>query len=310
MADSKTDKAARPPQAKAAHPPRERKGWLTRLRPGVRSDIKKGDTPENLWVKDPESGEMLYRPDLEAALWVTPSGHHMRIGAAARLRFTFDDGQFERIASPNVVEDPLNFPDERPYKERLAAARKATGEQDSMAAGFGRVAGQPVVVIVQDFSFMGGSLGMGAGETFVKAAQEAVRREVPLVIFTASGGARMQEGTLSLMQMARTTLAVNEGRRPALCGGADRPDHRRGAGLLRHAGRHPPGRAQGDYRFFRPPGDRADHPRDPAAGLPEVGVPGRARHDRPRRRQGRHPGGARQYSRDPDDGARPPRGVT
>jgi acetyl-CoA carboxylase carboxyl transferase subunit beta len=134
----------------------------------------------------------------------------MRIGAAARLRFTFDDGQFERIASPNVVEDPLNFPDERPYKERLAAARKATGEQDSMAAGFGRVAGQPVVVIVQDFSFMGGSLGMGAGETFVKAAQEAVRREVPLVIFTASGGARMQEGTLSLMQMARTTLAVNE----------------------------------------------------------------------------------------------------
>jgi acetyl-CoA carboxylase carboxyl transferase subunit beta len=210
MADSKTDKAARPPQAKAAHPPRERKGWLTRLRPGVRSDIKKGDTPENLWVKDPESGEMLYRPDLEAALWVTPSGHHMRIGAAARLRFTFDDGQFERIASPSVVEDPLNFPDERPYKERLAAARKATGEQDSMAAGFGRVAGQPVVVIVQVFSFMGGSLGMGAGETFVKAAQEAVRREVPLVIFTASGGARMQEGTLSLMQMARTTLAVNE----------------------------------------------------------------------------------------------------
>jgi acetyl-CoA carboxylase carboxyl transferase subunit beta len=207
MADSKTDKAARHPHAKP--PLRERKGWLTRLRPGVRSD-KKGDTPENLWVKDPESGEMLYRPDLEAALWVTPSGHHMRIGAAARLRFTFDDGQFERIASPNVVEDPLNFPDERPYKERLAAARKATGEQDSMAAGFGRVAGQPVVVIVQDFSFMGGSLGMGAGETFVKAAQEAVRREVPLVIFTASGGARMQEGTLSLMQMARTTLAVNE----------------------------------------------------------------------------------------------------
>ncbi|CAN7637511.1 acetyl-CoA carboxylase, carboxyltransferase subunit beta [Phenylobacterium sp. LjRoot225] len=204
MADSKTDKPARPA------PPRERKGWLTRLRPGVRSDIKKGDTPENLWVKDPESGEMLYRPDLEAAQWVTPSGHHMRIGAAARLSFTFDDGEFERIASPKVVEDPLNFPDERPYKERLAAARKSTGEQDSMAVGVGKVGGQPAVVIVQDFSFMGGSLGMGAGETFVKAAQEAVAREVPLVIFTASGGARMQEGTLSLMQMARTTLAVNE----------------------------------------------------------------------------------------------------
>lgn len=206
MADSKTDKTAR-----QAHP-RDRKGWLTRLRPGVRRDNgqKAGDTPDNLWVKCPETGEMIYRPDLEAALWVTPSGHHMRIGAAQRLRITFDDGAFEKIASPVVVEDPLGFPDERPYKERLAAARRTTGEQDSMAIGFGKIAGQAAVVIVQDFAFMGGSLGMGAGETFVKAAQEAVAREVPLVIFTASGGARMQEGTLSLMQMARTTLAVNE----------------------------------------------------------------------------------------------------
>jgi acetyl-CoA carboxylase carboxyl transferase subunit beta len=206
MADSKTDKTPR-----QAHP-RERKGWLTRLRPGVRRDTaqKGGDTPENLWVKCPETGEMLYRPDLEAALWVTPAGHHMRIGAAQRLRITFDDGQFEKIASPVVVEDPLGFPDERPYKERLATARRTTGEQDSMAIGFGKVAGQPAVVIVQDFAFMGGSLGMAAGETFVKAAQEAVARQVPLVIFTASGGARMQEGTLSLMQMARITLAVNE----------------------------------------------------------------------------------------------------
>ena len=206
MADSKTDKTARP-----AHPPRERKGWLSRLRPGVRTDGKqKGDTPENLWVKDPETGEMLYRPDLETSLWVTPSGHHMRIGAAQRLRVTFDDGKYEKIASPVVAEDPLNFPDERPYKERLAAARRSTGEQDSMAIGVGKVHGQGVVAIAQDFAFMGGSLGMGAGEIFIKAAQEAVKRELPLVIFTASGGARMQEGTLSLMQMARTTLAVEE----------------------------------------------------------------------------------------------------
>jgi acetyl-CoA carboxylase carboxyl transferase subunit beta len=204
MADSKDPKSARP-----AQPARERRGWLSRLRPGVRDKTKKGDTPENLWVKCPDTGEMIYRPDLDGSLWVTPSGHHMRIGAAQRLRFTFDDGQFEKIASPVVAEDPLGFPDERPYKQRLAQARKATGEQDSMAIGFGKVAGQPTVVIVQDFAFMGGSLGMGAGEIFVKAAEEAVRREVPLVIFTASGGARMQEGTLSLMQMARTTLAVN-----------------------------------------------------------------------------------------------------
>jgi acetyl-CoA carboxylase carboxyl transferase subunit beta len=204
MADPKDDKPARP-----APPHRERRGWLARLRPGVQEKSKKGDTPENLWVKCPETGEMIYRPELDGALWVTPSGHHMRIGAAQRLRFTFDDGEFEKIASPLTAEDPLNFPDERPYKDRLAAARKATGERDSMAIGFGRIAGQPAVVIVQDFAFMGGSLGIGAGETFVKAAEEAIAREVPLVIFTASGGARMQEGTLSLMQMARTTLAVN-----------------------------------------------------------------------------------------------------
>lgn len=204
MAEQRNDKPGRTQGA------RERRGWLSRIAPGVRNAFAKRETPENLWVKCPDTGEMIYRPDLEAALWVTPSGFHMRIGAAQRLRITFDDGVFEKIASPVVADDPLKFPDERPYHERLKAARKATGEQDSMAIGYGNIQGQPAVVVVQDFSFMGGSLGMGAGETFIKAAQEAVKREVPFVIFTASGGARMQEGTLSLMQMARTTLALNE----------------------------------------------------------------------------------------------------
>ncbi|WP_397418973.1 acetyl-CoA carboxylase, carboxyltransferase subunit beta [Phenylobacterium sp.] len=203
MADPRNDKPARPA------PPRERRGWLSRIAPGVRN-LTKRDTPDNLWVKCPETGEMLYRPDLEAALWVTPSGHHMRIGAKLRLAYTFDDGRFERIATPIVPDDPLGFPDDKPYPERLKAARKATGEQDSMAIGYGRIQGQPAVVIVQDFAFMGGSLGMAAGETFVVAAKAAVARGAALVIFTASGGARMQEGTLSLMQMARTTLALNE----------------------------------------------------------------------------------------------------
>jgi acetyl-CoA carboxylase carboxyl transferase subunit beta len=202
MAEQRNDKPQRP-QAE------RRRGWLSRIAPGVRGLTKK-DTPENLWVKDPDTGEMLYRPDLEAALWVTPSGNHMRIGSKLRLQYTFDDGKFERIATPVVVEDPLKLGDDKPYPERLKAARKATGEQDSMAIAFGKIAGEAAVVIVQDFFFMGGSLGMAAGETFVKAAQEAVKRKVPLVIFTASGGARMQEGTLSLMQMARTTLALNE----------------------------------------------------------------------------------------------------
>jgi acetyl-CoA carboxylase carboxyl transferase subunit beta len=204
MAEQRNDKPGR------STAPRERTGWLSRIAPGVRNAFAKRETPENLWVKCPDTGEMIYRPDLEAALWVTPSGHHMRIGAAQRLQFTFDDGKFERISSPVVVEDPLRFPDVKPYPERLKAARKASGEQDALAIGVGNILGQPTMVVVQDFAFMGGSLGMAVGEAFIKAAQEAVKRNIPFVIFTAAGGARMQEGTLALMQMARTTLAVNE----------------------------------------------------------------------------------------------------
>jgi acetyl-CoA carboxylase carboxyl transferase subunit beta len=204
MAEQRNDKPGR------STAPRERTGWLSRIAPGVRNAFAKRETPENLWVKCPDTGEMIYRPDLEAALWVTPSGHHMRVGAAQRLQFTFDDGKFERIASPVVVEDPLKFPDVKAYPERLKAARKASGEQDALAIGVGNILGQPTMVVVQDFAFMGGSLGMAVGEAFIKAAQEAVKRQIPFVIFTASGGARMQEGTLALMQMARTTLAIQE----------------------------------------------------------------------------------------------------
>ena len=144
-------------------------------------------------------------------MWVTPSGPHMRIGAKARLDYHLRRGQVRAPAPrPRGPEDPLKFPDDKSYSDRLKAARKATGEQDAMAIGYGQIGGQPAMVVVQDFAFMGGSLGMAAGETFVAAASEAVKREVPLVVFTAAGGARMQEGTLSLMQMARTTLALNE----------------------------------------------------------------------------------------------------
>ena len=190
-------------------PPRERGGWLAKFAPGI-SKLGKRETPENLWVKCPDTGEMIYRSDLEAALWVTPSGRHMRIRPALRFAFTFDDGRFEPIAAPNAFDDPLHFKDDKPYKDRLAASRKATGEQDAMAIGYGPISGQNAVVLVQDFAFMGGSLGMAAGEGFIAAAQEAVKRQVPFVAFTAAGGARMQEGALSLMQMARTTLAINE----------------------------------------------------------------------------------------------------
>jgi acetyl-CoA carboxylase carboxyl transferase subunit beta len=213
------DKAANP-AAKADDPPmaqkphRERVGWLSRFAPGVRGQGGKAEvrreTPDNLWVKDPDSGEMIYRPDLEAAWWVTPSGRHMRIGPKLRFAYTFDDGAFEALPAPAVVEDPLKFVDDRPYVDRLKTARKATSEQDAMAIGYGKIKGSPAVVLVQDFAFMGGSLGMAAGEGFIAAAEAAVRRKAPLVAFTAAGGARMQEGALSLMQMARTTLAIQE----------------------------------------------------------------------------------------------------
>ena len=187
-----------------------RGGWLSRIAPGVRGAFAKRETPENLWVKCPDTGEMIFRSDLEAALWVTPAGRHMRIGPEARFKFTFDEGQYEALPTPPVVEDPLHFSDGKPYKDRLAAARKSTGEPDAMAIGYGKIAGVDSVVLVQDFAFMGGSLGMAAGEGFIAAAKAALERQVPLVAFTAAGGARMQEGALSLMQMARTTLAINE----------------------------------------------------------------------------------------------------
>jgi acetyl-CoA carboxylase carboxyl transferase subunit beta len=211
---AKDHKVAEQPATTPAQPKpqRERVGWLSKFAPGVRGlgDRAKRDTPDNLWVKAGDTGEMIYRPDLEAALWVTPSGKHMRIGPKQRFAYTFDEGAYEALPTPAVVEDPLKFVDDRPYADRLKTARKNTGEKDAMAIGYGQIKGVAAVVLVQDFAFMGGSLGMAAGEGFIAAAEAAVARQAPLVAFTAAGGARMQEGALSLMQMARTTLAIQQ----------------------------------------------------------------------------------------------------
>jgi acetyl-CoA carboxylase carboxyl transferase subunit beta len=208
MSDTSDPRGRRPGRAAPGPRPR-RAGWLSKFAPGIRSDVKR-DAPENLWVKDADTGELLYRPDLETALWVTPSGRHMRIGPEQRFRATFDEGRWEDIAAPEGIEDPLRFSDGKPYRQRLDDARAATGRSDAMAIGAGTIRGVPAVALVQDFSFMGGSLGVAAGEAFIAAARAAVGRDAPLVAFTASGGARMQEGTLSLMQLARTTLAIQE----------------------------------------------------------------------------------------------------
>jgi len=187
-----------------------RGGWLSRFAPGVRNLVPKRETPDNLWVKCPDTGEMIYRPDLEAALWVTPAGRHMRISADLRFTYTFDHGEYEAIEPLATRDDPLHFGAGKPYRESLTSARKTTGEWDAGSAAAGKIKGVPAVAFVQDFAFMGGSLGMATGEAFIAAAKAAIARGCPFIAFTASGGARMQEGTLSLMQMARTTLALQE----------------------------------------------------------------------------------------------------
>ncbi len=185
--------------------------WITNfVRPKINSMLGRREMPENLWIKDPETGEMVFHKDLEENQWVAPSsGHHMRITARDRLRFFFDDGRFEQLELPKVATDPLKFRDEKRYVDRLKDARTKTGMEDAIVDALGEVEGVPIVATVQDFAFMGGSLGMAAGEAIVKGFETARERGRPMVLFAASGGARMQEGILSLMQLARTTVAVD-----------------------------------------------------------------------------------------------------
>ncbi len=167
--------------------------------------------PENLWVKCPETGQMIYYKDLEANQFVVPgSNYHMRMTAPARLKALFDDGEYEALPVPEVPIDPLKFRDERRYTDRLKDARSKTGLADAVLAGVGRLEGEKIVAAVQDFDFLGGSLGTAAGEAVITAMRTAVKRGTPFILFAASGGARMQEGILSLMQMPRTTVAVQE----------------------------------------------------------------------------------------------------
>ena len=185
--------------------------WLQKLTPpGVKSIFTKKDTPDNLWVKCPKSDEMVFAADLQGLLHVTPAGHHMRIGPDLRMQYTFDDGVFDTVDIPAVAKDPLKFKDDQKYTDRLKKARAKTGDDDAMSIGVGKIRGIKTVVLVQNFAFMGGSLGMAAGEGFIQAAEYAVANKLPMVAFTAAGGARMQEGALSLMQMPRTTIAVQE----------------------------------------------------------------------------------------------------
>ncbi len=184
--------------------------WISNVvRPKIRSILNRRETPENLWIKCPETGQLVFFKDVEQNQFVIPgSNYHMRMGAAARLRSIFDEQTWLDIAVPEVPIDPLKFRDERRYADRLKDARTKTGLNDAVKLGLGKLEGIPVTIGVQDFDFMGGSLGMAAGEAVVKGLQTAAERGTPFIMFAASGGARMQEGILSLMQMPRTTVAV------------------------------------------------------------------------------------------------------
>ena len=186
-----------------------RMNWILNVvPPKIRSFLKK-ETPENLWVKCPESGQLVHHRDLETNLFVVPgSDYHMRMAATARLASLFDEGRWEEISTPEVLVDPLKFRDEKRYVDKLKDARAKTGLHDAVKLGFGTMAGRGVTIAVQDFDFIGGSLGMAAGEAVVAGMETATKRGTPFVLFAASGGARMQEGMFSLMQMPRTTVAV------------------------------------------------------------------------------------------------------
>jgi acetyl-CoA carboxylase carboxyl transferase subunit beta len=183
--------------------------WLNRVRNALPFAPKR-EIPDNLWTKCPGCDEMLFTKEYEANLSVCPRcEHHGRIGADARFAQVFDDGSWEMLAAPKVPEDPLKFRDSKKYVDRLKAARAANPHPDALSHAQGTIEGHAAVVGVQDFAFMGGSMGMAVGEAFIAGVRAAISARCPYVIFTASGGARMQEGILSLMQMPKMTVGVS-----------------------------------------------------------------------------------------------------
>jgi len=186
--------------------------WLTNfVRPKLRALVNRKDVPENLWDKCPNCSQLIFHRELEANLFVCQHcNHHMRLSAVKRLQTLFDDGEYTRIELPKAPVDPLRFRDQKRYGDRLREARARSHEDDAIVVAHGTLGGIPVVVAAFDFGFMGGSMGMAVGNGIVAAARLAVAQLAPLIVVPASGGARMQEGALSLMQMPRTVIAVQE----------------------------------------------------------------------------------------------------
>ncbi|MBA2771863.1 MAG: acetyl-CoA carboxylase carboxyltransferase subunit beta [Sphingomonas sp.] len=190
--------------------------WLSRVRSGI-PFLPKRQTTETLWHKCRKCGTMVFLKEWEDNLQVCPRcDHHGRIGPKLRFQHTFDGGKYELLAAPEVREDPLKFRDSKRYTERLKAARAATDERDALLNARGKIGGRTAIVGAQDFAFMGGSMGIAVGAAFLTGVRAAIAAKAPYVLFTAAGGARMQEGILSLMQMPRTTVGLAELREAGL----------------------------------------------------------------------------------------------
>ena len=184
--------------------------WISNyVRPRINSIFSRRETPDNLWTKCKECGTMLFHREVSDNLNVcTGCGHHMAITPRDRFISLFDGGIFVEIDVPTPIDDPLTFRDQKKYPDRMKAAQKGTGEKDAMLVAAGEIGRTPIVAAGQDFSFMGGSMGMYVGNAIIAAAEAAVKAKCPLILFSAAGGARMQEGILSLMQMPRSTIAI------------------------------------------------------------------------------------------------------
>ena len=186
--------------------------WLTNfVRPKLRALIKKSDSPNNLWIKCNSCGQMVYHKDLFETMNVCPNcDHHMKMSARQRIEWILDEGTIKELNVPEINIDPLKFRDSKRYLDRLKDAKSKTNSEDAIIMASGQIGGNNAMVVALDFNFMGGSMGSAVGEGFLEATKEAVNLNIPLVIFTSSGGARMQEGIFSLMQLPKTVVGVNK----------------------------------------------------------------------------------------------------
>ena len=259
--------------------------WITNyVRPTINSLFSRREIPDNLWSKCPECGTMLFHRELSDNLNVcTNCDHHLAITPRDRFGALFDGGVFSEVKVPEPIADPLHFRDQKKYPDRMKAAQKATGEKEAMLVAEGEMNRTPIVAAAQNFAFMGGSMSMYVGNAIIAGAERAVKLKRPFVLFSAAGGARMQEGILAPHADAahHDRGRDAEGCGPALHRGPDPSDDGRRHRLLRDAGRCASGRTQCADRLCGRAGDRTDDPGKAARRLPAVGIPSRSWDARP-----------------------------